>query len=74
MPVDGLAAVAGGALCALTFIATLSILFAVPIWESGSGGFPWLNHNGSCLIKVLALLGISLTILAQGLTRLTLAS
>ena len=50
MPVDGLAAVAGGALCALTFIATLSILFAVPIWESGSGGFPWINHNGSFLI------------------------
>ncbi|POG06542.1 hypothetical protein BGP84_23965 [Pseudomonas putida] len=69
-----LAAIAGGALCTLTFAITLSILFTVPIWEADSGGFPWLNQSGSFLIKDLALLGISLTILGQGLTRLTMAS
>ncbi|MFJ4442236.1 DUF417 family protein [Pseudomonas sp. NPDC089422] len=69
-----LAAIAGGTLCTLTFSVTLSILFTVPIWETESGGFPWLNNNGSFLIKDLALLGISLTILGKGLTRLTSAS
>lgn len=71
---SALAAVAGGVLCTLTFMTTLSILFSVPIWEADSGGFPWLNRSGSFLIKDLALLGISLTILAQGMTRLTPAS
>lgn len=61
------AAIAGGALCSLTFIITLSTMLSVPIWEAESGGFPWLNHYGSFLIKDTALLGISLMILAQGL-------
>ncbi|MQG91740.1 DUF417 family protein [Pseudomonas sp. MN1F] len=60
-------AIAGGALCSLTFIITLSTMLSVPIWEAESGGFPWLNHYGSFLIKDTALLGISLMILAQGL-------
>ncbi|MEN5302148.1 DUF417 family protein [Pseudomonas sp. TWI628] len=61
------AAIAGGALCSLTFIITLSTMLSVPIWDAQSGGFPWLNHYGSFLIKDTALLGISLMILAQGL-------
>lgn len=63
------AAIAGGALCTLTFATTLSIMLAVPIWEAASGGFPWLNRAGSFLIKDLALLGVSLVVLAEGLAR-----
>ena len=63
------AAVAGGALGALTFLLTTSILFAVPIWETASGGFPWLNDTGTFLIKDVALLGISLYVLGDGLDR-----
>jgi len=63
------AAIAGGALCSLTFIITLSTMLTIPIWEAQSGGFPWLNRYGSFLIKDTALLGISLMILAQGLAR-----
>ena len=63
------AAIAGGGLCALTFATTLSIMLAVPIWEVASGGFPWLNRAGSFLIKDLALLGVSLMVLAEGLLR-----
>ncbi|MNM93210.1 Inner membrane protein YkgB [compost metagenome] len=63
------AAVAGGALCTLTFITTLSTLLTMPIWEEASGGFPWLNGYGSFLIKDLALLGVSLMVLAEGLLR-----
>ena len=63
------AAIAGGALCTLTFVTTLSIMLAVPIWETASGGFPWLNRAGSFLIKDLALLGVSLMVLAEGHVR-----
>jgi uncharacterized membrane protein YkgB len=63
------AAVAGGTLGALTFLLTTSILFAVPIWEAASGGFPWLNDTGTFLIKDFALLGISLTVLGDGFDR-----
>lgn len=63
------AAIAGGAICALTFLTTLSIMLAVPIWEEASGGFPWLNSRGNFLIKDLALLGVSLMVLAEGLLR-----
>jgi uncharacterized membrane protein YkgB len=65
------AAVAGGALGALTFLLTTSILFAVPIWEAASGGFPWLNDTGTFLIKDVALLGISLFVLGDGLDRVS---
>ncbi|MFK3771983.1 YkgB family protein [Pseudomonas sp. NPDC089406] len=69
-PWSARAAIAGGALCAVTFITTLSILFAVPVWEEASGGFPWLNGLGAFLVKDLALLGVSLVVLADGLLRL----
>jgi reactive chlorine resistance protein C len=61
------AAVAAGALGALTFAVTVSILFAMPIWEDSAGGFPFLNGNGQFLIKDVALLGISLVVLGEGL-------
>jgi uncharacterized membrane protein YkgB len=42
-------------------------MFAMPIWEESVGGFPWLNGNGQFLIKDVALLGISLAVLGEGL-------
>ncbi|WP_207480938.1 YkgB family protein [Arenibaculum pallidiluteum] len=58
-----------GALGTVTFTLTTSILFALPVWEEASGGFPWLNALGAFLIKDVALLGISLVVLAEGLQR-----
>ena len=63
------AGVAGGALGTLTFFVTTTILFALPIWEAGSGGFPWLNEVGSFLIKDVALFGIALVVLGESLGR-----
>ena len=62
------AGLAAGALGTLTFTTTLSILFALPVWEDASGGFPWLNFLGSFLIKDVALLGISVSILGRSLS------
>jgi reactive chlorine resistance protein C len=45
-------------------------MFALPIWEPGSGGFPWLNATGSFLIKDVTLLGVSLVVLGESLARL----
>lgn len=59
-----------GAVGALTFAVTASTLLALPIWEAGSGGFPWLNALGSFLVKDVALLGVSLVVLGEGLGRL----
>ena len=64
------AGVAGGALATLTFTFTVSTMFALPIWEQGSGGFPWLNATGSFLIKDVALLGVSLIVLAENVAQL----
>ncbi len=65
------AGVAGGALGTLTFFVTVSTLFALPIWEAGSGGFPFLNAMGSFLIKDVALLGIALVVLGESLGRMS---
>ena len=62
------AGLAAGALGTLTFGTTISILFALPVWEGASGGFPWLNVLGSFLIKDVALLGISVTVLGRSLS------
>jgi uncharacterized membrane protein YkgB len=64
------AGVAGGALATLTFTVTVSTMLALPIWEQGSGGFPWLNALGSFLIKDVALLGVSLVVLAENVAQL----
>jgi reactive chlorine resistance protein C len=66
-PWSARAAVAAGALGTLTFAVTVSIMFAMPIWEPSAGGFPWLNGNGQFLIKDVALLGISLVVFGEGL-------
>lgn len=64
------AAIVGGLLGTLTFLTTVSTMMALPIWEAASGGFPWLNALGTFLIKDIALLGISLVVLAEGIVRL----
>ena len=61
------AGIVAGALGALIFLTTVSTLFALPIWEASSGGFPFLNFTGSFLIKDIALLGVSLAILGESL-------
>lgn len=59
------ARIAGGALAALTFGVTVSLLASLPIWDVGWGGLPALNGLGSFLIKDIALLGISLVLLGE---------
>lgn len=63
------AGVAGGALAALIFLVTCSIMAALPIWEP-TLGFPALGPAGQFLIKDIALLGIALVILGESLNRL----
>ena len=64
------AGVVGGALGGLTFLVTTSLLLALPVWEPSLGGFPALGAAGQFLIKDVALLGISLVVLGESLTRL----
>lgn len=64
------AAVVGGLLGTLTFLTTVSTMMALPVWEQASGSFPWLNALGTFLIKDIALLGISLVVMAEGVARL----
>ena len=66
-PWSARAAIVGGLLGAATFAVTVSTMFALPIWEGGE--FPLLNALGSFLIKDVALLGVSLLILADGVRR-----
>jgi len=63
------AGLAAGALSSLAFAATTSTLLAFPIWEPSLGGFPYLNFIGTFLIKDVALLGVSLVVLGEGLAR-----
>ncbi|WP_051248397.1 YkgB family protein [Inquilinus limosus] len=68
-PWSARAGVAGGALGALTFFVTTSLLVPLPVWEEASGGFPALNELGYFLIKDIALLGVSLVVLGESLAR-----
>jgi uncharacterized membrane protein YkgB len=68
-PWSARAGVAAGALGSLAFAATSSTLLAFPIWEPSAGGFPFLNFVGTFLIKDIALLGVSLVVLGEGLAR-----
>lgn len=68
-PWSARAGIAAGALGTLTFAVTVSTMLALPIWEQASGGFPWLDATGSFLIKDVALLGVSLVVLGEGLAR-----
>ena len=62
------AGIVGGAVAALTFLVTCSIMAALPIWEP-TLGFPALGPLGQFLIKDIALLGISLVVLGESLGR-----
>lgn len=64
------AGVVGGALGGLTFLVTVSLFLALPVWEPSLGGFPALGPGGQFLIKDVALLGISLVVLGESLARL----
>ncbi len=64
------AGIAAGLVGAITFLTTVSIMLAIPVWEDVSGGFPWLNAVGAFLLKDVALLGISLVVLGEALLRL----
>lgn len=66
-PWSARAGLAAGALGSLIFAATTSILLTFPIWEPSLGGFPYLNFIGTFLIKDVALKGISLVVLGEGL-------
>lgn len=68
-PWSALAGVAGGALAALTFLVTCSIMLVFPIWEP-TLGFPALGPAGQFLIKDIALLGLALVVLGESLSRL----
>jgi uncharacterized membrane protein YkgB len=67
------AGILGGALGALTFSTTVSLMAALPVWEAASGGFPLLNGIGQFLIKDVALLGIALVLLGESAARLAAA-
>lgn len=69
-PWSARAAVAGGAIASVIFITTVSIMLALPIWADEAGGFPWLGDLGAFLIKDIAMLGVSLVVFAEGLTKL----
>lgn len=64
------AGLVGGAIGSITFALTSSTMLTLPIWEAGSGGFPFLNGLGAFLIKDVALLGVSLVIWGASLQRL----
>ncbi|AZN98478.1 DUF417 family protein [Mesorhizobium sp. M9A.F.Ca.ET.002.03.1.2] len=68
-PWSARAGVAGGALAALIFPVTCSIMVVLPIWEPALG-FPALGPLGQFLIKDIALLGIALVVLGESLNRL----
>ncbi|MFA4938856.1 DUF417 family protein [Brevundimonas sp.] len=63
------AGIFAGLLGSAIFTVTVSTLLAMPIWLDDIGGFPWLNPTGQFLIKDVALLGVSLLILQESLTR-----
>lgn len=68
-PWSARAGVCAGALGALIFFVTSSLLLPLPVWEAASGGFPALNALGSFLIKDIVLLGVSLMVLGESIAR-----
>jgi reactive chlorine resistance protein C len=68
------AGVAGASLACVIFAVTSSLMLALPIWDERLGGFPALNGAGQFLIKDLALLGISISILSRNLIRLSISA
>jgi uncharacterized membrane protein YkgB len=70
-PWSSLAKAAGGLLASLIFIVTSSLLLALPVGEPSAGGLPALNGLGQFLIKDVVLLGVALSVAADGLADLT---
>ncbi len=62
------ASVVGGIFASLFFVVTLSFMITTPgIGEASAGGFPVLSANGQFLVKDIALLGLSLLLLADSI-------
>jgi reactive chlorine resistance protein C len=62
------ASILGGLLASLFFLTTLSFMITTPgIGEASAGGFPVLSANGQFLMKDIALLGLSLWLLADAI-------
>ena len=62
------ASILGGLLASLFFVTTLSFMITTPgIGEASAGGFPVLSANGQFLVKDIALLGLSLWLLADAI-------
>ena len=62
------ASILGGLLASLFFMSTLSFMVTTPdIGEASAGGFPVLSANGQFLMKDIALLGLSIWLLADAI-------
>jgi uncharacterized membrane protein YkgB len=62
------ASVLGGLMASGFFVTTLSTMFTTPdVAEASAGGFPVLSANGQFLMKDIALLGLSLFLLADAI-------
>lgn len=62
------ASVLGGITSSLFFLTTLSFMITTPdVGEASAGGFPVLSANGQFLMKDIALLGLSLWLLADAI-------
>ena len=62
------ASILGGLLASLFFLNTLSFMITTPgVGEASAGGFPVLSANGQFLMKDIALLGLSLWLLADAI-------
>ena len=62
------ASVVGGIIASLFFVTTLSFMVTTPgVGEASAGGFPVLSADGEFLVKDIALLGLSLWLLADAI-------
>jgi reactive chlorine resistance protein C len=62
------ASVVGGIFASLFFVVTLSFMITTPgEGEASAGGFPVLSADGEFLVKDIALLGLSLWLLADAI-------
>ena len=64
------AGVAGGALAALIFFVTSTLIIILPAWDEQLGGFPALSPLGQFLIKDVTLLGVAIFVMGSSLARL----
>ena len=70
-PWSAAAGAAGAAIVLATTLVTLSFLFTAPGWEASLGGFPALSVvPGQFLLKDVVLLGASMWILGDALSRM----